>query len=83
MAKSSHHFSGIGWYAEKLIDFAEGKPVFTGRGEKPSNKVVISAMAEIKKCQVNVGFFTKADKPKAALRKKARLDRHRRLHQVG
>ena len=48
---SSHHFRGIGHYADQLMDFAEGRPVFKGRGKKPSNKTVLDAIASIEKCQ--------------------------------
>ena len=74
----SHHFRGAGQYAEKLMDFAEGRPVFNGRGQKPSNKEVLAAIASIKKCRQGA-FFKFADKPctcgwhtKAAVRKRAR-----------
>ena len=38
MAKKSHHFRGIRQYADDLMDLAEGRPAFAGRGKKPSNK---------------------------------------------
>ena len=60
------------------MDFAEGRPVFSGRGQKPSNKEVLAAIASIKKCRQGA-FFKFADKPctcgwhtKAAVRKRAR-----------
>ena len=46
-----HHFRGIGQYAEELMDLAEGRRMFTGRGHKPSNKEVLAAIASIKKCR--------------------------------
>ena len=51
MSNKSHHFRGVGRYAEQLMDLAEGRPAFTGRGQKPSNKEVLAAIAAIKKCQ--------------------------------
>ena len=82
MAKKSHHFKGLQQYEDKLMDLAEGKPAFSGRGQKPSNKQVIAAIASIKKCQQG-SFFTSSSssKPcsctcgwhlKAAARKKVR-----------
>ena len=56
MAKKSHHFKGLQQYEDKLMDLAEGKPAFSGRGQKPSNKQVIAAIASIKKCQ-QLGLF--------------------------
>ncbi len=37
MCSKSHHFLGIAAYANQLMDLAEGLPVFTGRGKRPSN----------------------------------------------
>ena len=78
MAKSSHHFHGISHYSEKLMDLAEGLPAFSGRGQKPSNKEVVAAIAKIKKCK-HGSFFAASSKQctcgwhlKAAARKKAR-----------
>ena len=51
MAKKSHHFRGIAQYTDKLMDLAEGQPVSQGRGQKPSNKEVHKAIADIEKCQ--------------------------------
>ena len=74
----SHHFRGIGQYAEQLMDFAEGQPMFSGRGQKPSNKEVLAAIASIKKCRQGSFFKPSAEKPcscgwhtKAAARKQA------------
>ena len=75
----SHHFRGIGQYAEQLMDLAEGRPAFAGRGQNPSNKVVLAAIASIKKCRQG-SFFNPAEKrpcscgwhTKAAARKQAR-----------
>ena len=47
----SHHFQGVRRYDEQLMDLAEGRPAFTGRGQKQSNKGVVAAIAAIKKCQ--------------------------------
>ena len=59
------------------MDLAEGRPAFTGRGQKPSSKQVVEAIAFIQKCQKD-SFFHKS-KPcscgwhkKAAARKQAR-----------
>ena len=75
----SHHFGGIGQYAEQLMDLAEGRPVFTGRGQKPSNKDVLAAITAINKCRQGSFFAPSATRPcscgwhtKAAARKKAR-----------
>ncbi len=46
-----HRFRGIEQYAQQFMDLAEGKPVFTGRGKKPSNKAVLAAIASIEKCK--------------------------------
>lgn len=61
------------------MDLAEGKPAFTGRGQKPSNKSVLAAIASINKCQFG-SFFNKG-KPctcgwhvKAKARKEARKE---------
>ena len=51
MCSKSHHFRGIATYANQLMDLAEGLPVFTGRGKKPSNEEVKAAIVSIKKCQ--------------------------------
>ena len=74
----SHHFRGIRQYAEQLMDLAEGRPAFTGRGQKPSNKEVLAAIASIKKCRRG-SFFDKPSSScscgwhtKAAARKRAR-----------
>ena len=75
----SHHYRGIGEYAEQLMDLAEGRSVFIGRGQKPSNKQVLAAIASIKKCRQGSFFKPSADKPcscgwhtKAAARKQTR-----------
>ena len=75
----SHHFRGIGQYAEQLMDLAEGRPAFAGRGQKPSNKKVLAAIASIKKCRQGSFFNPGEKKPcscgwhtKAAARKQAR-----------
>ena len=75
----SHHFRGIVQYAEQLMDIAEGRPAFTGRGQTPWNKEVSAAIASIKKCRQGSFFKPSANKPcscgwhtKAAARKKAR-----------
>ena len=60
----SHHFRGVGQYSEQLMDLAEGKPVFAGRGQKPSNKEVLVVIAAIKRCQR--GSFFRAGKPTRA-----------------
>ena len=77
MSKRSHHFRGVGQYAEQLTDLAEGRPAFTGRAQKPFSKEVLEVIAAIKKCQKD-SFFHKS-KPcscgwhkKAAARKQAR-----------
>ena len=77
----SHHYRGIGQYAEQLMDLAEGRPVFTGRGQKPSNKDVLAAIAAIKKCRQGSFFTPSVSKPcscgwhaKAAARKRAQSD---------
>ena len=61
------------------MDLAEGQPAFTGRGQKPSNKEVLAAIASIKKCRQGSFFKPSANKPcscgwhtKAAARKQAR-----------
>ena len=75
----AHHYRGIGQYAEQLMDLAEGRPVFAGRGQKPSNKEVLAAIAAISKCRQGSFFTSSAGKPctcgwhtKAAARKRAR-----------
>ena len=68
------------------MDLAEGRPAFTGRGQKPSNSEVLAAIAAIKKCQQarQKGSFFSSDKQKeqpcscgwhtkAAARKQSRL----------
>ena len=80
---SSHHFRGIGHYADQLMDYAEGRPVFKGRGKKPSNKAVLDAIASIEKCQElhqKSSFFQRKQlqctcgwHTKAAARKQSRL----------
>lgn len=77
MAKKSHHFRGLSFYADRLMDLAEGHPAFTGRGQKPTNKEVVAAIKSIQKCQQ--GSFFGGSKPcscgwhdKEAARKKAR-----------
>ena len=82
MAKKSHHFQGLKQYEDKLMDLAEGKPAFCGRGQKPSNKQVIAAIANIKRCQQGSFFTSSASSKqcscscgwhlKAAARKKVR-----------
>ena len=75
----SHHFRGVGQYAEQLMDLAEGRPAFSGRGQKPSNHNVLTAIAAIKKCRQGAFFQPSANRPcacgwhtKAAARKRAR-----------
>ncbi len=51
MPSKSHHLHGITMYANQLMGLAEGVPVFTGRGKKPSNKEVVAAIESINKCQ--------------------------------
>ena len=55
----SHHFRGIDQYSQQLMDLAEGKQVFTGRGHKPSNRQVLDEIASVKACNVKrrVDFF--------------------------
>ena len=63
------------------MDLAEGWPAFAGRGQKPSNKAVLTAIASIKKCRQG-SFFNPGEKRpcscgwhtnlKAAARKQAR-----------
>ncbi len=53
---TSHHFGGLKQYEDKLMDMAEGKPVFKGRGQKPSNKEVLTAILSINKCKQS-SFF--------------------------
>ena len=48
----SHHFRGIDQYSQQLMDLAEGKQVFTGRGQKPSNRQVLDEIASVKACNV-------------------------------
>ena len=75
----THHFRGIAQYAEQLMDLAEGRPAFAGRGQKPSNKAVLEAIASIEKCKQR-SFFNLGEKrlcycgwhTKAAARKQAR-----------
>lgn len=67
------------------MDLAEGRPVFKGRGQKPSNKSVLTAIESINKCQqarLRGSFFStdKKEKPcscgwhtKAAARKQSKL----------
>ena len=78
MSRKSHHFHGISQYADQLMDLADGRPAFSGRGQKPSNKEVLAAIASINKCRQG-SFFNTANKPcscgwhtKAVARKKAR-----------
>ena len=84
-SQSSHHFRGFGQYADQLMDYAEGRPVFKGRGKKPSNKTVLDAIASIDKCQEvhqKGSFFQRKElqcirtcgwHTKAAARKQSRL----------
>ena len=37
---NSHYFHSFGQYAEQLMDLAERRPMFAGRGQKPLNKEV-------------------------------------------
>ena len=60
MSSRSHNFLGIGQYAEQIMDLAEGKPAFTARGEKPSNKTVLAEIASINKCKQG-HFFLPVD----------------------
>lgn len=73
----SHHFGGIG-HAEQLMDLAEGRPAFTGRGQKPF-KQVLAAIVAIKKCRQGSFLTPSVSKPcscgwhtKVAARKQAR-----------
>lgn len=43
-------FGGLEGYEERLMDLAENRPVFTGHGQKPSNKQVLRAIDSIKQC---------------------------------
>jgi hypothetical protein len=75
--KKSHHFLGLKHYQDRLMDLAEGKPVFSGRGQKPSSKDVVAAIASIKKCKKGSFFGASAACScgwhlKAAARKTAR-----------
>ena len=61
------------------MDLAEGQPTFAGRGQKPSNKQVLAAIASIKQCRQGSFFNPAGKKPcscgwhtKAAARKQAR-----------
>jgi len=78
--KRTHHFRGLGDYNEKLLDFAEGRPTFTGRGQQPRNKEVLDEIAAIRRCQKE-SFFNKKKActcgwhAKAAARKKRRLEK--------
>ena len=47
----SHHFRGVQHYADKLMDYADGRAVFRGRGQRPSNKDVLKQMSAIDKCR--------------------------------
>ena len=74
---TSHHFRGLKQYADKLMDLAEGKPVFKGRGQKPSNKEVLTEIKQIKKCKQSFFFGNTEARPcscgwytKAAVRRK-------------
>ena len=75
----SHHFQGLDHYADRLMDLAEGRPVFTGKGQKPSNKEVLSAIDAIHKCRQGSFFSRKEERAcscgwhkKAAARKRAK-----------
>ena len=81
MSSRSHNFLGVGQYAEQIMDLAEGKPAFTGRGKKPSNKTVLAEIASInKQVQARAFFPSSGSKPpcscgwhtKAAARKQAK-----------
>lgn len=61
------------------MDLAQGRSAFTGRGQKPSNKDVLAAIAAIQKCQQELFFTPSTNKPcscgwhtKTASRKQAR-----------
>lgn len=79
MSSRLRHFRGIGQYAKQLMDFAEGRPMFTGRGQKLFNKEVLTAIIAIMKCRQGSFFTPSASKPclcgwhtKAAPRKRGR-----------
>ena len=76
MAKISHHFRGLKSCEDRLMDLAEGQSPFAGRGQKPTNKEVVAAIASIKKCQQGSFFASKSCSCgwhlKAAARMKAR-----------
>jgi hypothetical protein len=57
MARKSHHFQGMYQYADKLMDLAEGQQMFSGRGQKPSNKDVVALIASIRKCRKGHALF--------------------------
>ena len=63
MAKKSHHFCGIQQYADELMDLAEGRPAFAGRGKKPSNKEVLAEIASFERCKKarQGSFFSQAN----------------------
>ena len=61
------------------MDLTEGRPVFTSRGQKPSNKEVLAAITSIKKYQQGSFFQPSVNElclcrwhTKAAARKQAR-----------
>ena len=83
---ASHHYRGIGQYADQLMDLADGRPAFKGRGQKPSNKEVLAAINAIMKCKearLKGTFFSRSQRKewqcscgwhtKAAARKQSRL----------
>ena len=80
MSSRSQNFHGIGQYAEQIIDLAKGKPAFTGRGKKPSNKTVLAEIASINKCKQGHFFPSSGSKQpwscgwhtKTAVRKQAK-----------
>ena len=47
----SHHFRGVQHYADQLMDYADGRAVFRGRGQRPSNKDELKQMSAIDKCR--------------------------------
>ncbi len=49
--KRTHHFRGLSQYSEQLMDLAEGRRVFEGRGQQPRNKDVLKQIAAIKACK--------------------------------
>ena len=74
--KRTHHFQGVSQYAQQLMDLTEGRPAFSGRGQKPHNKEVVKEITFIMACKK--GSFFDKNRPcscgwhkKAAARKEA------------